>query len=272
MASLSTSDAAQNATIGTDARLPDPASPRGPHRPFGSDPGRGEAWWWLLIPGLLAVFLIVCYAVAPEWYKAHVLPEGYGFLELSHFFVPLVGFLIAVRLLFRPFVRQRRLILVFVGLSAFACFYIAGEEHSWGQHFFHWETPEAWSKLNRQDETNLHNVIDVFDKNPRLLLELGVYLGGLGIPLAAVFWPWIRCNRWSLFLPAAAMVPVALGALLFKASSMAKNVLAVPPLVFRPSEATETFLYLFILFYLVIFARRIRELEAEDGRPGQVST
>ena len=271
MTSISTSDTLRSPPSEKGARLPDPVLDHGPLRPFRHDPGRREAWWWLLLPVLVAAFLVACYAIAPEWYKAHVLPEGYGLLELSHFFIPLVGFLIAIRLLFRPFVRRRRLVLVFVSLGAFACFYIAGEEHSWGQHFFHWETPEAWSKLNRQDETNLHNVIDVFDKNPRLLLELGVYVGGVGIPLAALFTPWIRRNRWSLFLPASAMVPVALCALLFKGSSMAKNVFGTQALVFRPSEATETFLYLFILFYLIIFARRIRELEAEDGQSDKVS-
>ncbi|MGI9382748.1 MAG: hypothetical protein ACR2PO_06305 [Methyloligellaceae bacterium] len=265
MTSISTSDTLRNATPDDGAHLPDPALSQHPVRPFQSDPGRSETWWWLFLPAGLTVFLVTCYALAPEWYKEHVLPEGYGILELGHFFIPLVGFLIAIRLLFRPFVRQRRLVLVFVGVAALACFYIAGEEHSWGQHFFRWETPEAWSKLNRQDETNLHNVIDVFDKNPRLLLELGVFLGGLGIPLAAVFIPWIRRNRWSLFLPAAAMVPVALGALLFKASSILQNVAGTPALVFRPSEATETFLYLFILFYLIVFVRRIRELEATNG-------
>jgi hypothetical protein len=31
----------------------------------------------------------------------------------------------------------------------------------------------------------------------------------------------------------------------------------------RPSESVETFMYLFLLFYLIVYARRINELEAE---------
>ncbi len=42
-------------------------------------------------------------------------------------------------------------------IGALGSLYIAGEEMSWGQHFFHWNTPEYWAEVNRQQETNLHN-------------------------------------------------------------------------------------------------------------------
>ena len=51
--------------------------------------------------------------------------------------------------------------LIYLGLAV-ACFLIAGEEVSWGQWFFHWQTPDALSQVNLQNETNLHNII-----NPR---------------------------------------------------------------------------------------------------------
>ena len=37
-------------------------------------------------------------------------------------------------------------------------FFGAGEEISWGQRIFGWETSEAMKEINRQDETNLHNI------------------------------------------------------------------------------------------------------------------
>ena len=46
---------------------------------------------------------------------------------------------------------------VFFALFAAACFLFAGEELSWGQHFFGWETPASWAAHNLQEETNLHN-------------------------------------------------------------------------------------------------------------------
>ena len=48
-----------------------------------------------------------------------------------------------------------------VGLTFFYAllfFFGAGEEISWGQRIFGWETSEAMKEINRQDETNLHNI------------------------------------------------------------------------------------------------------------------
>lgn len=243
--------------------LPDSQNSVGPFRPFLTDPGRREAWWWLGVPALLSLFLIAANQIAPQFYRQWIIPEGYGFLELGHFFIPLCGLFIALRLLARPFVRERRFVLGLAVLAALSSLYIAGEEMSWGQHFFNWQTPDYWAQLNRQQETNLHNITDAFDKKPRLLLELGTFVGGLLIPFAALFTARIRRNRWSLFLPADAMVPVALGVVLFKGFHFIEKTWAVQMPVFRPAEATETFLYLFILFYLLVFARRIGELERE---------
>lgn len=246
-----------------NAHLPDGTRKEGPFRPFASDPGRAEAWWWLGIPAAIAIALIAINTAAPGFYDRHILPEGYGVLELSQFFIAFAAMLVALRLVFRPSVRKRGWLFALCILATLASLYIAGEEHSWGQHFFQWETPEYWAKVNRQQETNLHNTLHLFDKKPRALLELGVLIGGVIIPLAALFYPVIRAMRWSIFFPASAMAPTALAAILFKLTDTLWDNFSIRPLVARPSEAIEFYLYLFILFYLVILTRRIRELEAE---------
>jgi len=38
-------------------------------------------------------------------------------------------------------------------------FFAAGEEVSWGQRIFGWETGETFREINKQQETNLHNLI-----------------------------------------------------------------------------------------------------------------
>ncbi len=48
-----------------------------------------------------------------------------------------------------------------VGLTFFYAllfFFGAGEEISWGQRIFGWETSEAMKEINRQDETTIHNI------------------------------------------------------------------------------------------------------------------
>jgi hypothetical protein len=102
------------------------------------------------------------------------------------------GFLVAVSVLHRPtfrFVTREDSIFewlqfvafaaaaVFAGLCAFrlwnkgervpaalfalmglSCVFIAGEEISWGQRLFGFETSESWKEINKQNETTLHNV------------------------------------------------------------------------------------------------------------------
>jgi hypothetical protein len=85
------------------------------------------------------------------------------------------------------------------------------------------------------------------------------------VPLAALFWPWLRACRASLFLPAAALAPTALGALIFKVVDRLQQAGHMMGLISRPSETIETYLYFFILAYLIVFARRIKELEVAEG-------
>lgn len=245
--------------------LPDPKWAHGPYRPFASDPGWREAWWWLGVPVFVAVATIGSFEISPDWYRRFVLPEGYGILEVSHFVIPMLSLLIAGGLLFLPFVRARPLVFAVTLIGAFSCIYIAGEEMSWGQHFFHWNTPEYWAEVNRQKETNLHNTYAIFEKTPRAILETGIFVGGLLIPIAALFWPWLRACRLSLFLPPAALAPAALGVLSFKLLDLLQAAGSVPIVLERPSETIETYLYFFILAYLIVFARRIKELEIAEG-------
>ena len=248
--------------------LPDPKIPHGPYRPFASDPGWREAWWWLGVPVLVGLFVVGSYQLSPDWYHRHVLPEGYGVLEFAQFLLALWALFIAAGLAFRPFVRARPLVFSVALIGALGSLYIAGEEMSWGQHFFHWNTPEYWALVNRQQETNLHNTYYIFEKLPRSILEIGLVVGGILIPLAAHFYPWLRACRASLFLPAAAIVPVAIAALLFKGLDRLQQLDVITSPAARPSESVETYLYLFILFFFIMYRRRIGELEAaEHARP-----
>ena len=249
-------------------RLPDPKAPQGPYRPFTSDPGWDEAWWWLGFPILVAIFVIGSYQLAPEWYQRYVIPEGYGVLEFSQFIIALLGVFVAVGLLFRPFVRARPLVFTVALIGALSCFYVAGEEMSWGQHFFHWDTPDYWATVNRQEETNLHNTYSIFEKWPREILELGILVGGLLVPLAAPFVPWLRTNRFSLFLPPASLVPTAIGVVVFKLAGTLHQWGYPVELAHRQSEIVETYLYFFMLAYLIVYARRIREFEGATSKQG----
>ena len=52
----------------------------------------------------------------------------------------------------------------------FGIIYYFLEEISWGQHFFQWKSPVIFNQLNGQNETNLHNINNIFNQLPRNLI------------------------------------------------------------------------------------------------------
>jgi hypothetical protein len=178
-----------------------------------------------------------------------------------------VGLAIAVQLLFSPFVRQRPLVLAVTAVAALACLFIGGEEVSWGQHIFFWQEPTLVTAVNNEGELSLHNINKGFERAPRTLLEIGVFSGGLVVPLLCAYAPWLRQSRLALFLPAAALLPTALFASLFKlAGRLGDYDLMSFGVAARVSEAVEFYLYFFIMTYLIVFERRITALETEGSR------
>ncbi len=82
-------------------------------------------------------------------------------------------------------VKERRL---FDGLVALFCFFVAGEEFSWGQRLIGY-TPPAWFlSHNVQQETTLHNFAGVFGRPKWSLIAILVGYG-LVLPLARRFSP-----------------------------------------------------------------------------------
>ena len=69
-------------------------------------------------------------------------------------------------------IKFNKLLRVFIILKVFALIYYLGEEISWGQHFFKWNTPQIFNEINNQKETNLHNISNLFDQLPRSLVML----------------------------------------------------------------------------------------------------
>lgn len=245
--------------------LPDPKS-QGPFQSFACDPGRSEAWWWLGIPIAAALFIVGSYAIDADWNGRWMTGES-GILETAQFVFMVIGLAIAVQLLFSPFVRRRPLVLAVSAVAALACLFIGGEEVSWGQHIFFWQEPSLVTAVNEQGELSLHNMNKGFERGPRTLLEIGVFAGGLVVPLLCAYAPWLRQSRVALFLPAAALLPTALFASLFKLAGLLGEHDAMGfGVAARPSEAVELYLYFFIMAYLIVFERRIAALETEASK------
>lgn len=229
-------------------------------------PGGADAWWSAALPlGILATVLAI-HALDVAFYRAHVLPEGFGFLELGQFVFALWAAVLCALLLRYEVVRSSTLLWLAVVFFALAAFYIAGEEHSWGQHFFNWNTPSYWSEINRQQETNLHNTSPWFNQRPKLVFDIAMFVGGLLVPLVQLRTGPFRQPLLALLTPPLAIAPAAVIALAFKVvDDLGKNVVG-EALFTRPSEVVETFQYLYMLFYVIVLRRRLAALEGAGVR------
>ncbi|MGE0025398.1 MAG: hypothetical protein AB7S70_17385 [Hyphomicrobium sp.] len=225
-------------------------------------PDRSDAWWWAYIPLAMLGFVLVVHTVSPEFYRAHVLPEGYGFLELTQFILAATAAVLCFATLRFPVVKGTRLLWIAVLFFALAALYIAGEEHSWGQHFFNWNTPAYWSEINRQQETNLHNTSAWFNQRPKLLFDNAMFIGGLVIPFIQQWTGPFRRPLLALLTPALAIAPAAVIALIFKGvDDIGKDVVG-SSIFTRPAEVVETFQYLYMLYYVIALRRRLSALDA----------
>ena len=225
-------------------------------------PGKSDAWWTIYLPAALLAFVLVTHWAAHDFYLTHVLPEGFGVLELSQFFLALGASLICIRALRLGVVKASTLLWVAVLFFALAAFYIAGEEHSWGQHFFNWNTPSYWSEINRQQETNLHNTSPWFNQRPKLLFDNAMFIGGLVVPFIQLWTGTFKRPLLALLTPSLAIALPALIALAFKVvDDLGKYVLG-GAIFTRPSEVVETFQYLYMAYYCVVLSRRLNALEA----------
>jgi hypothetical protein len=198
-------------------------------------------------------------------YAQHIVSEN-GLIELLQWLVACTAFVSAAAMWVsmargdrsRPILRRWFLLL------ALGCFYIAGEEVSWGQWFFNWSPPEPIRKINAQEETNLHNMSSWLNEKPRALFEIGVILGGILLPLLARFrGGGAARGRLALLLPSLWLLPTALLAEWVRMSERAPSLFrGEAPLGFlntvRPSEVQELYFYLFILLYITDLRSRFR--------------
>lgn len=132
--------------------------------------------------------------------------------------------------------------------------YYAGEEMSWGQHFFGWGTPEQWTEFNDQQETNLHNTAAIFDQIPRTLLSLAALIGGVLIPIYRKVKNHIpnKDSLWDWLLPTYVCLPAALLSLVVSWHEKIYKIFDthVPVVLdIRAGETKECLLALFMMMY-----------------------
>lgn len=225
----------------------------------------------LIVPALLMLVRGVGTVPFQQWVWSEQGP-----LETSHVLIPLFSVVVGVvtlwsrrSLLPSTQIELRWLTLAICGLSLM-CFAIAGEEASWGQHLVGWTTPDGWSKVNDQQETNLHNIGTWADQKPRAVVEMGMIVFGILWPV----WHLVTSRRvdatWAVLLPPMLVLPIALGGEAVRLLETVPKMMGIPnPSAFpRPSELQEFYFYTFFAICMCTWRQRLLAgLDAlQDGR------
>ena len=155
-------------------------------------------WLWLWLPIAVALFPYLMRMINTDTDR-FVFGEQ-GIIENFTFVVLFIAIVLGIRAIIRmqsipfPFFR------FWLALLVLGCIYYAGEEISWGQHWFGWGTPENWLDVNDQGETNLHNTSALLDQVPRNLLTIAAVVGGILIPIIIAVRKNTVAHRWILLL------------------------------------------------------------------------
>lgn len=209
--------------------------------------------WWFWLPWCLAIVVAVLNAMLPPEQRQYLYVEN-GFLESLQAIVAFAAAGVGIACL--RHCKQNKLLFAWVMIAVLGSLYIGLEEISYGQHLLKWDTPELWSKLNDQNETNFHNTSHWLDQKPRQLLTAGVIIGGILIPLLKKYKPGVLPARFSILYPEGALFWIAALVILSRiAKSLHKA--DIISLYQRAAEVNEFFVYYFVLLYLVMLRQKI---------------
>ncbi len=115
----------------------------------------------LLLALLPCVLALVAAATVPIRPLYRWLVAEDSLIEWLQFLCLLGASIFLTRLTFRLHRTGHRRMALLYGLVTLAAWFLTGEEISWGQRIFGWDTPEALDEINRQGETTLHNIHSV---------------------------------------------------------------------------------------------------------------
>jgi len=103
---------------------------------------------------LITFLSLFCFTLSSIFFDLRFLTNEDGIVEYLSVAFWMIGIIFSVRILLKS--KSKKKIVPFVILIV--CFIFLGEEISWGQRIFGFETPQLIAAANRQSEFNFHNL------------------------------------------------------------------------------------------------------------------
>jgi hypothetical protein len=220
-------------------------------------------WLWLPIGFFALRYAISIFTDKYRGLEYWMLGE-LGLIESLTVLFLVTSMLITIFLIYRYGKVLRLIPRLFLVFYCIGCIYFAGEEASWGQHWFGWGTGEYFAEINDQNETNLHNTSVFLDRVPKAIVSLLIFLGGVLAPLyfrrKALK---IDCRKpmWWLF-PTWVCLPTAIFASIATWGSKIERATGWTFYFDEAQETKEFYIALFILLFIVSLARRLQHYQA----------
>ena len=222
-------------------------------------------WIWLgLMPLPLIIHLASGYFFGDTVFFLRRIESESGVIENGTALLLIPAFVFALLAAHRLRPAFGRRAWVWFGLYALMCFGFAGEEISWGQHWWGWNSPEYFAEHNRQGETNLHNLNIHLGRVAKSIVTLAIIIGGLVMPLMRRSKPADLSDIRTFVIPSFVCVPAA--AFVFGVRLIERfktwfdlewSILAV-----NLKENQELYIAVFLLIYAWSAARRAARAEA----------
>ena len=205
--------------------------------------------------GVLYATLMALVFFAPSVLRGSGFDTEWGLVEQLQNLVLFISLALAI---WTFSTANTQLLRLWLGTIVLGLVYLLGEEISWGQHYFGWDTGGIFADINDQGETNFHNTAGGWlDQKPRAILLLGMILGTVVHPLVK----WARKGRglfdnpWWLAPTLTSLAPVVFSQL----AALPKRLDVLE--LFRWSEMEELFIYIFFITYLLSLLVRLRQSE-----------
>ena len=217
--------------------------------------------WRVFAPIAVPIVLVAIAYFDRDFYYVY-LQDELGFLEFLHALLPISAAAIAGWLLLMPGLRRDPFIVAWLAAILIGGIYLGGEEASWGQHYFGWQTPAEWAEINRQEETNLHNTSFWFDRFPRIVITIGIFVGGLVLPVVKLRRPNLIPRRFDFIIPPLGLRTLTIVMLIGEViGGLRETTEAMGEVLrFRPGEMQENFIVAFIFVYMLCLAGRAKRI------------
>ena len=218
------------------------------------------------LPLLVALFAFAMALIGKDAYKWFTGEDR--FAENLQVIFWAISFLLSLIIVKKKLRDGDNMFAVLYAILAVGIFFIIGEEVSWGQRVFGWMTPESLQAINKQKETNIHNIHGIGTTFKWAHMVVGAY--GTFLPIIVMRSKALSrfSSQISMLVPHYTLVPYFAFLLFWR---IFRNLFEVPKkyyfAVSEFSEVTELVLSLAFLFFLIFQIRQARKKRFHLARP-----